>query len=83
MVVALRELEIRGEIRTTVEYVIRLLQVSLRGVVVQRSYRYPSRVLLYDQTNDYVENRIDTSWLDGFISNERQECNRNIGRRGF
>jgi acetyl-CoA carboxylase/biotin carboxylase 1 len=41
MIIALKELEIRGEIRTTIEYVIRLLQ-----------------------TEDFINNTIDTTWLD-------------------
>jgi acetyl-CoA carboxylase/biotin carboxylase 1 len=42
MIVALKELSIRGEIRTTIEYIIKLLQ-----------------------SDDFIENTIDTSWLDG------------------
>lgn len=46
MIIALKELEIRGVLRTTVEYVIRLMQ-----------------------TEDYINNRIDTTWLDHRIAN--------------
>lgn len=42
MIVALKELQIRGEIRTTIEYIIKLLQ-----------------------SEDFIENHIDTAWLDG------------------
>jgi acetyl-CoA carboxylase/biotin carboxylase 1 len=44
MIVALKELTIRGEIRTTVEYIIKLLQ-----------------------SEDFVNNKLDTTWLDGRI----------------
>jgi acetyl-CoA carboxylase/biotin carboxylase 1 len=44
--VALKELQIRGSIRTTTEYIIKLMQ-----------------------SDDFVQNRIDTDWLDGRISN--------------
>ena len=45
MIVALKEIDIRGEIRTTVEYIIKLMQ-----------------------SDDYVQNKIDTSWLDTRLS---------------
>ena len=44
LVLALKEIEVRGEIRTTVEYLVQLLE-----------------------TNEFIENTIDTSWLDGLI----------------
>lgn len=48
MVVALRELEIRGEIRTTMEYIVKLLQ-----------------------SEAYVNNQIDTAWLDHQLSKQQ------------
>jgi len=44
LVLALKEIEVRGEIRTTVEYLVQLLE-----------------------TDDFKQNTIDTSWLDGII----------------
>ena len=44
LILALKEIEVRGEIRTTVEYLVQLLE-----------------------TKDFIENTIDTSWLDGII----------------
>lgn len=44
LVLALKEIEVRGEIRTTVEYLVQLLE-----------------------TDEFKENTIDTSWLDGII----------------
>jgi len=41
LILALKEIEVRGEIRTTVEYLVQLLE-----------------------TKDFIENTIDTSWLD-------------------
>jgi acetyl-CoA carboxylase/biotin carboxylase 1 len=43
-ILALKEIEVRGEIRTTVEYLVQLLE-----------------------TKEFIENTIDTSWLDGII----------------
>jgi acetyl-CoA carboxylase/biotin carboxylase 1 len=45
MIVSLKELDIRGDISTTTQYIINLLQ-----------------------TEDYVQNRIDTAWLDKRIA---------------
>lgn len=44
LVLALKEVEVRGDIRTTVEYLVQLLE-----------------------TKEFIENTIDTSWLDGLI----------------
>lgn len=44
LILALKEIEVRGEIRTTVEYLVQLLE-----------------------TDEFIENTIDTSWLDGII----------------
>lgn len=44
LILALKEIEVRGEIRTTVEYLVQLLE-----------------------TKEFVDNTIDTSWLDGII----------------
>ena len=44
LILALKEMEVRGEIRTTVEYLVQLLE-----------------------TKEFIENTIDTSWLDGLI----------------
>ena len=44
LILALKEIEVRGEIRTTVEYLVELLE-----------------------TKEFIENTIDTSWLDGII----------------
>jgi acetyl-CoA carboxylase/biotin carboxylase 1 len=44
LILALKEIEVRGEIRTTVEYLVQLLE-----------------------TKKFIENTIDTSWLDGLI----------------
>jgi len=45
MVLALKELSIRGNIRTTVEYIVKMMH-----------------------SEDFIENRIDTSWLDQRIA---------------
>ena len=44
LILALQGMEVRGEIRTTVEYLVQLLE-----------------------TKEFIENTIDTSWLDGII----------------
>jgi len=44
LILALKEIEVRGEIRTTVEYLVKLLE-----------------------TEEFKQNTIDTSWLDGLI----------------
>lgn len=44
LILALKEIEVRGEIRTTVEYLVQLLE-----------------------TKEFIDNTIDTSWLDGII----------------
>lgn len=44
LVFALKELSIRGDFRTTIEYLIKLLE-----------------------TEDYMQNKFDTGWLDGLI----------------
>lgn len=44
LILALKEIEVRGDIRTTVEYLVQLLE-----------------------TKEFIENTIDTSWLDGII----------------
>merc|ERR1719284_307611 len=44
LVLALKEIDVRGDIRTTVEYLVQLLE-----------------------TEEFKENTIDTSWLDGLI----------------
>lgn len=44
MVLALKELSIRGDISTTVDYISKLIELE-----------------------DFIENRIDTAWLDGII----------------
>jgi hypothetical protein len=44
LVLALKEIDVRGDIRTTVEYLIKLLE-----------------------TQEFKDNTIDTSWLDGII----------------
>jgi len=44
LILALKEIEVRGEIRTTVEYLVELLE-----------------------TKDFIDNTIDTAWLDGII----------------
>ncbi len=49
MIVALKELQIRGDIRTTVEYIIKMLQAV-----------------------DFVENRINTDWLDGRLARHKE-----------
>ena len=46
MVLALKELSIRGDISTTVDYISKLMELQ-----------------------DFVENRIDTAWLDGIFKN--------------
>jgi acetyl-CoA carboxylase/biotin carboxylase 1 len=47
LILALKEIEVRGEIRTTVEYLAQLLE-----------------------TKEFIENTIDTSWLDGIIKSK-------------
>lgn len=49
MVIALKELSIRGDFRTTVEYLITLLE-----------------------TNSFLDNTIDTAWLDALIAERVQ-----------
>lgn len=49
LVFALKELSIRGDFRTTVEYLIKLLE-----------------------TEDYLQNRFDTGWLDKLIADKIQ-----------
>merc|ERR1740138_535119 len=44
LVLALKEIEVRGDIRTTVDYLVQLLE-----------------------TDEFKQNNIDTSWLDGLI----------------
>ena len=44
LILALKQIEVRGEIRTTVEYLVQLLE-----------------------TKEFIDNTIDTSWLDGLI----------------
>jgi acetyl-CoA carboxylase/biotin carboxylase 1 len=51
LVLALKEIDVRGDIRTTVEYLIKLLE-----------------------TQEFKDNTIDTSWLDGII---REKVHRN------
>lgn len=53
LILALKELEVRGNIRTTVEYLVQLLE-----------------------TKEFIENTIDTSWLDGII--REQSVKKNI-----
>jgi acetyl-CoA carboxylase / biotin carboxylase 1 len=53
LILALKELEIRGNIRTTVEYLVQLLE-----------------------TREFIDNTIDTSWLDGII--REQSVKKNI-----
>jgi acetyl-CoA carboxylase / biotin carboxylase 1 len=48
-VIALKELSIRGDFRTTVEYLITLLE-----------------------TNSFLDNTIDTAWLDALIAERVQ-----------
>jgi len=47
LILALKEIEVRGEIRTTVEYLVQLLE-----------------------TEEFKQNTIDTSWLDGLIKDK-------------
>lgn len=54
MALALKELSIRGDFRTTVEYLIKLLE-----------------------TEDFIENRFDTAWLDKLIM-EKVKVNRRV-----
>ncbi|CAB9496759.1 Acetyl-CoA carboxylase 1 [Seminavis robusta] len=44
LILALKEMEVKGEIRTTIEYLVKLLE-----------------------TKEFIDNTIDTSWLDGII----------------
>jgi len=52
LILALKEVEVRGEIRTTVEYLVQLLE-----------------------TKAFIENTIDTSWLDGIIREKSVSVN--------
>jgi len=47
LILALKEIEVRGEIRTTVEYLVQLLE-----------------------TKEFIENTIDTAWLDGILKEQ-------------
>ena len=47
LILALKEIEVRGDIRTTVEYLVKLLE-----------------------TKEFIDNTIDTSWLDGIIKEQ-------------
>ena len=61
MVLALKELSIRGDISTTVDYISRLIEFE-----------------------DFIENRIDTAWLDGIIKeidNEPGEAKKVMRRK--
>ncbi|XP_031639002.1 acetyl-CoA carboxylase isoform X2 [Contarinia nasturtii] len=55
LVIALKELSIRGDFRTTVEYLITLLE-----------------------TNSFLENTIDTAWLDALIAQRVQADKPNV-----
>lgn len=48
LVLGLKRVDVRGEIRTPLEYLVRLLE-----------------------NEDFIENRIDTSWLDGLIKQRK------------
>ena len=52
LVLALKEIDVRGDIRTTVEYLIKLLE-----------------------TQEFKDNTIDTSWLDGIIREKSVSVN--------
>lgn len=70
MVLGLKEIQIRGEIRTNVDYTIDLLSVwksssacvsSLLSLLLSEGYN----IL---QVSDYRENKIHTGWLDSRIA---------------
>lgn len=72
MVLGLKEIQIRGEIRTNVDYTIDLLHVSLRLKEVHNQL-YSSVISLHYvrhflQASDYRENKIHTGWLDSRIA---------------
>ena len=59
MVLALKELSIRGDISTTVDYISRLIELE-----------------------DFIDNQIDTAWLDGIIKNGQFGPKRENGALG-
>ncbi|KAL3794777.1 hypothetical protein HJC23_012787 [Cyclotella cryptica] len=59
MVLALKELSIRGDISTTVDYISKLIEL-----------------------NDFIENNIDTGWLDGIIKSGGVSVQSNSGAAG-
>lgn len=71
MVLGLKEIQIRGEIRTNVDYTIDLLNVSYSGFhILQRNHANPcfhSRAL-QSQASEYRDNKIHTGWLDSRIA---------------
>jgi len=72
MVLALKEIQIRGDIRTNVDYTIDLLHVCFL-LPTYKSYTvtvmYPDKIIsLINQASDYRENKIHTGWLDSRIA---------------
>ena len=72
MVLGLKEIQIRGEIRTNVDYTIDLLHVCffLPTQKLQSVFAiYPDNInSIVDQASDYRENKIHTGWLDSRIA---------------
>jgi len=68
MVLGLKDIQIRGEIHTNVDYTIDLLNVSF-WMMLQHSYiKYNFNILLLFQATEYRENKIHTGWLDSRIA---------------
>ncbi len=62
MIMALRELSIRGDIRTTIEYLPHVMEVRMRAAApAARSLSVHSAAA---QTQDFINNKTDTRWLE-------------------
>lgn len=79
LVIALKELSIRGDFRTTVEYLITLLETE--------SFQVYNNLLIYLYINIFVyklilivfqTNTIDTAWLDVLIAERVQSEKPNV-----
>lgn len=76
MVLGLKEIQIRGEIRTNVDYTIDLLNVSqylVSNILPSNSLVNVEVFILifsfsFPQSSDYRDNKIHTGWLDSRIA---------------
>jgi len=73
LVIALKELSIRGDFRTTVEYLITLLETESFQVHSLLFYRNAYNCILhFFYVHSFQSNTIDTAWLDLLISERVQ-----------